>query len=97
MRTTRRTLDFAERLRREMSPPAVRLWVRLQETQPGFPRFRRRHPMRPYALDVYCPAARLGVEVDGWMHGAGDPPERDARRDAWLEARGLEVMRLAAS
>ncbi len=97
MRTTPGTLSFARRLRREMSPPEVRLWVRLRETQPGFPRFRRQHPMGPYVLDFFCPAARLVVEVDGWVHGTDDRPERDARRDAWLEGRGFEVMRIAAS
>jgi hypothetical protein len=28
------------------------------------------------------------VEVDGEAHGRGDRPERDAERDAWLEAQG---------
>ena len=30
-------------------------------------------------------------------HDLGDRPQRDASRDAWLKARGLTVMRIAAS
>ncbi len=59
------------------------------------PRFRRQHPLGPYVLDFYCPAARL--VVDGAGHSRGDQPARDRRRDVWLEARGLEVMRIAAN
>jgi very-short-patch-repair endonuclease len=29
-------------------------------------------------------------------HDVGDRPERDMRRDAWLESQGLTVMRIAA-
>ena len=61
------------------------------------PRFRRQHPLGPYVLDFYCPAAELVVEVDGSGHSHGDQPARDERRDARLAARGLEVVRIAAS
>jgi very-short-patch-repair endonuclease len=27
--------------------------------------FRRQHPIGPYVLDFYCPAARLAIEIDG--------------------------------
>jgi very-short-patch-repair endonuclease len=48
-------------------------------------------------LDFYCPAAHLAVEVDGYVHGTGDIPERDKRRDVWLNAQGVTVLRVAAS
>jgi very-short-patch-repair endonuclease len=47
-------------------------------------------------LDFYCARARLAVEIDGMSHDLGGRPQRDARRDAWLEARGVTVMRIAA-
>ncbi len=50
-----------------------------------------------YVLDFYCAEARLAVEIDGMSHDLGDRPQRDANRDAWLKARGLTVMRIAAS
>ena len=53
--------------------------------------------MGRYVLDFYCPAARLVIEIDGEGHGHGDQPERDERRDAWLEAEGLRVLRIPAA
>jgi very-short-patch-repair endonuclease len=47
-------------------------------------------------LDFYCAKARLAVEIDGMSHDAGDRPKRDMRRDAWLEAQGIAVMRIPA-
>ena len=60
------------------------------------PVFRRQHPIGPYVLDFYCAKARLAVEIDGMSHDMGDRPERDTRRDAWLKAQGVTVMRIAA-
>jgi very-short-patch-repair endonuclease len=39
---------------------------------------------------------RLAIEIDGMSHDVGDRPERDLRRNAWLEARGVTVMRIPA-
>ena len=80
-----------------MSPPEVRLWLRLRAFGEDGPRFRRQHPMGPYVIDFYCPAASLAVEVDGHLHGMYGRPERDASRDAWLRAHGVEVYRVLAS
>jgi very-short-patch-repair endonuclease len=60
------------------------------------PTFRRQHPIGPYVLDFYCAKARLAIEIDGMSHDAGDRPERDLRRDAWLKAHGVKVMRIPA-
>ena len=97
MRTTQRVRSAAKRLRREMTPPEVQLWLRLRGLADGLPRFRRQHAVGPYVPDFYCAAARLAVEVDGWGHNMGEQPERDEVRDAWLAARGIMVQRIAAS
>ena len=72
------------------------LWSRLRARQPGMPAFRRQHPIGPYVLDFYCAKARLAVEIDGMSHEVEDRPQRDARRDAWLQAEGVTVTRIAA-
>jgi very-short-patch-repair endonuclease len=90
-------MALARRLRRNLSPLEARLWTRLRERKPGTPVFRRQHPIGSYVLDFYCAQARLAVEIDGMSHDLGDRPQRDASRDAWLKARGLTVMRIAAS
>ncbi len=48
-------------------------------------------------LDFYCAKARLAVEIDGASHDMGDRPQRDMRRDAWLESQGITVVHIAAN
>jgi very-short-patch-repair endonuclease len=94
MRAPSTTIANARRLRRVLSPPEARLWSRLRQRVPGLPTFRRQHPIGPYVLDFYCAKARLAIEIDGMSHDVGDRPERDVRRDAWLKARGVTLMRI---
>ena len=70
--------------------------MRLRARAGEHPTFRRQHPVGPYVLDFYCADARLCVEVDGAFHHVGDRPQRDARRDAWLNGQGIEVVRIPA-
>jgi very-short-patch-repair endonuclease len=91
-----RTKNFARKLRREMSLPEVILWQHIRGDRLEGLRFRRQHPMGAYVLDFYCDAAKLAVEVDGSQHTLGDNPARDAERDAWFAARGIETLRIPA-
>jgi very-short-patch-repair endonuclease len=93
--TSKRTVARARALRRRMSQPEARLWQVLRTRPDGF-KFRRQHPIGPYSLDFYCPAAKLGIEVDGNVHEMGSNPARDAGRDTWLAARRLRILRLPA-
>jgi very-short-patch-repair endonuclease len=97
MRAPTKTIDAAQRLRRKLSVPEARLWNRLRWRAPGKPVFCRQHPIGPYIIDFYCAKARLAVEIDGASHDLGDRPQRDMRRDAWLEERGITVVHIAAS
>jgi len=48
-----------------------------------------------YEVDLYWPAQRLVIEVDGYaFHGNRQAFERDRLRDAKLQARGLRVVRV---
>jgi very-short-patch-repair endonuclease len=47
-------------------------------------------------LDFYCPVAKLAIEIDGDAHDMGENPERDERRDEWVRARGVDVLRIPA-
>ena len=97
MRAPKATAENARHLRRNLSPPEARLWIRLRARTPGAPIFRRQHPLGPYVLDFYCAKARLAVEVDGIGHDMGDRPQRDLRRDAWLRSEGVSILHIPAS
>jgi len=97
MRAPTKTIDIAQRLRRQLSVPEARLWNRLRARAPGKPVFRRQHPIGPYVLDFYCARARLAIEIDSASHDMGDRPRRDVRRDAWLEKHGITVVHIVAS
>jgi 3-isopropylmalate/(R)-2-methylmalate dehydratase small subunit len=86
----------ARKLRRDLSPPERRLWSALRE-RPGGLKFRCQHPADPYTLDFYCPAARLCIEIDGEAHNRGDRPQRDERRDQFLERYRIATIRIPAA
>ena len=91
-----KTFGRARILRRTMSLPEVVLWQALRGGQVGGLRFRRQHPVGPYILDFYCPAAHLAIEVDGSTHDAANQLRHDERREAWLKQRGITVLRIPA-
>ena len=93
MSATDKAYKAARRLRKHMSLPEVLLWRLLRKASPPI---RRQHPLGAYVVDFYCPAAKLVIEVDGFAHVTGDRGRRDEVRDAWLQAQGLSVVRLAA-
>jgi very-short-patch-repair endonuclease len=55
-----------------MSPTQSQLWERLRMRQVGGWKFRRQHPIGPYFVDFYCPAAHLVVQI------VASPPESDS-------------------
>ncbi len=91
-----RNVPLARALRLQMSLPEVLLWQELRGAPDGV-KFRRQHPIGHYVLDFYCANAKVCVEVDGFSHDTGDRPERDLLRDEWLDAQGINVLRIAAS
>ena len=93
MGATDKAYKSARRLRRELSLPEKMLWIRFREAAV---RIRRQHPIGPYVLDFYCPAAKLAIEVDGASHDFGDRPQRDDIRSEWLKRHDIELLRIPA-
>jgi very-short-patch-repair endonuclease len=83
----------ARGLRQDSTVVERRLWYRLRRGQIDGHRFRRQHPAGPYVLDFYCPELRLAIELDGGQHNFAAGIGRDQRRDSWLVARGVVVLR----
>ena len=93
-RRARLKRDTARRLRAEASEAERKLWSHLRRKQMALLRFRRQHPIGPYIVDFYCPAAKLIIELDGAQHGEDEAIAYDIARTEWLEARGFRVMRI---
>jgi very-short-patch-repair endonuclease len=91
------TRDFARTLRRGLTLPEGLLWRAIKGRKLDGLHFRKQHPIGPYVLDFYCDGAKLAVEVDGQSHSFGRRPERDERRDAWLAAKGVRILRISAA
>jgi very-short-patch-repair endonuclease len=88
-----RTRTFQARALRYSSTVAEQqLWQMLRGRQVMQAKFRRQHPIGPFIVDFFCKEARLVLEADGAPHFPRPP--RDRRRDAWLAAAGLAVLRL---
>ena len=81
----------AKELRRNMTDAEHRLWYHLRAHRLGG-KFRRQQPLGRYIVDFVHLGARLVVEADGGQHNGSD---RDAARDAWLQANGYRVLRFA--
>ena len=92
MQTSIRTRDRARALRRKLTETELWMWLRIRRDP--IARFRKQHPLGPYILDFYCPAAKLAVELDGGVHGNEDQQIHDAIRTHWLESQGVRVLRI---
>ena len=91
-----KSYERARSFRSALTPPEARLWTSLRTRRLEGVRFRRQHPIGPYILDFYAPAAKLAVEVDGAWHDDPDQQRHDQARTRWLAERGIRVIRLAA-
>ena len=92
---SQQNVQFARKLRKEMSLPEVLLWREFKGKPLGM-KFRKQFPVLGYVADFACVEVRLLIEVDGIVHGMGENPENDARRDAILNGQGWQVVRIPA-
>ena len=88
---SREARDRARELRQQMGVTESIVWGLLRGRVTGY-KFRRQHPVGRYFLDFYCREASLAVELEGEQHR--DQTAYDAERDAWLESRGILVIRV---
>lgn len=84
--------DRARALRAGHTRAEALLWHALRNRKLAGWKWRRQVPRGPYIVDFLCAEAGLVVELDGWTHGE-DAAAYDDRRTAFLEARGLQVIR----
>ncbi|MCA9275037.1 MAG: DUF559 domain-containing protein [Phycisphaerales bacterium] len=87
--------ERAMALRESLSDPEKLLWSALKGNRIDGIAFRIQHPLGQYIADFYCHRARFVIEIDGNTH-QGDRLRDDARRDAWMQSCGIELMRIPA-
>ncbi len=73
------------------------LWERLKGRQFRDLKFRRQHPLGSLVLDFYCHELKLGIEVDGGVHGIPVVAARDMARQEAIENAGIVVFRVSAA
>jgi very-short-patch-repair endonuclease len=79
----------ARELRGNPRDTELAIWRRLSRYRPAFT---RQFVEAQFIIDLVCRPAKLAVEFDGSQHI--EAAEADARRTAYLEAKGWRVIRL---
>jgi very-short-patch-repair endonuclease len=83
----------ARQLRRTMTNAERKLWWHLKRLPNPNAHFRRQATIGQYYADFACHHHRLVIEVDGGGHAVDQQIVADARRTAFLNARGYRVLR----
>jgi len=85
--------ELRRRQRKELTPAETKLWSRLRRGQLHGRRFRRQYSVGPYCVDFYCAQAKLAIEVDGDTHFTPEAKQYDARRQSYIEAFRVRMLR----
>ena len=85
--------EKAQSLRKTMTKEEAHLWY--QFLCRAKYRFRRQYVIGNYIVDFYCHQAKLVIELDGSQHCTPEEMEYDKKRTAFLESRGLKVVRFS--
>ena len=86
-------MNRARLLRKKATEPERILWRHLRNRNFAGYKFRRQHPLDSYVIDLYCPAAKLVIELDGAGHNYRPGRIRDRTRSEFLASQGIIVLR----
>ena len=87
--------NLARELRKDQTPAENLLWEALRHRKVHGFKFRRQHQVGDYVADFYCREAGLVVECDGSIHNHNESWHHDQKRDAYMIAQGLHVLRFS--
>src|ERR1043165_2895904 len=83
-------LEYAKKLRSNMTDAERRLWYRLRAHRFGGIKFKRQVPIGPYIVDFACLSQKLILEIDGGQHADN---KADRAREQKLREQGFRVLR----
>ena len=86
-----KNVEFARKLRKEMTPWERKLWYCFLKSYPV--RFQKQKAIRNFIVDFYCAKAALVIELDGGGHYNPESAEKDRIRTEQLELEGLKILR----
>jgi len=84
---------FRRKLRKNMTPAEVALWLMIKNRQLNGARFLRQFSIGYYIVDFYCDRYKLAVELDGAGHFTEEGIEYDLKRTEFLNSEGVKVLR----
>lgn len=84
-------VERARALRRQQTSAEGLFWELVRDRRFLGLKFRRQHQIGNYIADFYCHQHRLVIEFDGGVHVS--KRQKDHKRDAWMKAQGLQVLR----
>ena len=94
MKRNPETRTRAKALRKNMTPPEIKLWNILRAGRLGV-KFVKQMPIAPYVADFAARNHRLVIELDGDSHAGREA--YDAARTAFIESKGFRVIRFGNS
>ena len=89
--------SLRRKLRQQPTRAEAALWFQLRDKKFLGYKFRRQHSIGRYVLDFFCAKLMLGIEVDGATHLDPAKKEYDKIRQAWIEDRGVRIIRFTDS
>ena len=93
MKMSETMLRNSQILRKNMTREERHLWYDFLKMYPV--QFKRQVSMGSYIVDFYRDKAKLVLELDGSQHCEPEAMDYDRRRTAFLEEKGLYVLRLS--
>ena len=88
-----RLIEFAKQMRREMTEPEIRIWLKLRAKRFGEVKFRKHKVIGRYIIDFSSNEPKLAIEIDGDTHAGREV--YDAIRTKFLEQQGYRVIRFS--
>jgi len=80
-------------LRRNLTDAERKLWSKVRNRQlMGF-KFFRQYSFGHYFLDLFCPVAKLAVELDGGQHALPAQLLHDKKRTEYLNQNNVKIIR----
>jgi very-short-patch-repair endonuclease len=89
--------EFARELRKNMTDAERLIWSKVRKGQLKGHQFYRQKILGNYIVDLFCPAAKLVIEIDGGQHCTPEGIKKDKLRDEYLGSLGLTVLRFSDS